>query len=256
MEPRARASRHKGSLNFGDELKVLMHGAGATAHPDFRQPLPDGSSQRYLRNLPTENKNHPPTSFVARKGENEFPEPFPETLRVLDEIVTDYVIEMAHCALEVATHAGRAKLKLDDFLFAMRKDEAKLGRVYEMMKKARDSKNFRKGADGDAIGGMKMNVQQLQELADAAGEEGTGKGKGKGRGRRKKRGIDEVNGAPADQGEKAALEQINAGDFVFGDGAAEEDVADEDAGFDDLMPKEADEDGHRNKRARSEIDHD
>lgn len=256
MEPRARAARHKGTLNFGDDLKVLLHGAGAASHPDFSHPLPDGASQRYLRNLPTENKNHPPSSLIARKGESEVPEPFPETLRVLDEIVTDYIIEMAHGALEVATYAGRAKLKLDDFLFAMRKDEAKLGRVYELMKKIRDIKTFRKGADGDPTAGVKMSVQQMQELADAAGEEGTGKGKGKGRGRRKKRGIDEVNGVNANQGENAALAQISAGDFDFGGGAAEEDIADEDAGLDDLMPEEAYEDGHRSKRARSEIDHD
>lgn len=249
MEPRARASRHKGTLNFGDELKVLLHGAGAATHPDFRYPLPDGASQRYLRTIPTENKNHPPSSLIARKGENEFPEPFPETLRVLDEIVTDYIIEMSHCALEVATHANRAKLKLDDFLFAMRKDEAKLGRVYEMMKKQRESKNARRGVDGDGAAATKMSVIQLQQLAEQVGEEGTGKGKGKGRGRRKKRGIDEVN-APALQTEEMTLKE--AGNYDFTNGAAEEDLADEEADIDDLLDIE--EDGHRDKRARSEVD--
>ena len=53
-------------------------------------------------------------------------EPLPETVRVLDAIVTDFVIENCHQAAQVATYAGRQKVKLDDFRFVMRKDAIKL----------------------------------------------------------------------------------------------------------------------------------
>jgi transcription initiation factor TFIID subunit 13 len=181
-EPRARAARHKNGLNFGKDLENLLFASGSPTHPDLLHPHPQ-TSQNYLATLPTPNKEHPPTPFT---------EPFPETVRVLDEILTDFIIETCHNAVAIASYSGRTKLKLADFEWVLRKDAMKLGRVSEMFRKEKELKDKRKV--GDTGAGGKLAVNELIELGGVAGEEGTGKGKGRGRGRRKKRGIDEVDG--------------------------------------------------------------
>lgn len=187
MEPRARAGRHKASLNFGVELEGLLHGYGAPDHPDLSRPI-GASSQRYLETgqTSTPNTTHAPTPFNK---------PFPETIRVLDEILTDFIIETCHNAVSVATYSGRAKLKLSDFEFVLRRDAVKLGRVQEMFKKKREIDNKKKLFDtNEGKEGAKMNVGDLMNLGEVIGEEGTGKGKGRGRGRRKKRDREEDGG--------------------------------------------------------------
>lgn len=165
MEPRARATRHKGSLNFGPELESMLYGFGA--------PVPPA-------------------------GTSINPKPNTETIRVLDEILTDFVIETCHAAVAIASYSGRTKLKTDDFTWVLRNDPNKSGRVKEMFEKKRDIEHARKmvGVDGGGEG-VKLGVDDMAALADQAGEEGTGKGKGRGRGkgRRKKRDITLVDGA-------------------------------------------------------------
>jgi transcription initiation factor TFIID subunit 13 len=68
---------------------------------------------------------------------------------VLDEIITDYIIETCHEAASVAHHARRAKIKLDDFKFMLRRDTGKLGRVSEMLETDKELKRKRKAFDTD-----------------------------------------------------------------------------------------------------------
>lgn len=75
--------------------------------------------------------------------------PLAATIRTLDEIVTDYIIETCHEAAAVATHARRQKIKLDDFKFMLRRDEAKLGRVSELLETDKDIKRKRRAFDTD-----------------------------------------------------------------------------------------------------------
>ncbi|KAF2026301.1 transcription initiation factor IID, 18 kDa subunit, partial [Setomelanomma holmii] len=86
-------------------------------------------------------------SFLRAFGDNDFP--LPETVRVLDEIITDYIIETCHEAASVAHHARRAKIKLDDFKFMLRRDTVKLGRVSDMLETDKDLKRKRKAFDTD-----------------------------------------------------------------------------------------------------------
>lgn len=207
MEPRARAGRHKGNLNFGPELSALLFAYGAPTHPDIVNPI-GASSTQYLANPPTANANNPPTPFN---------QPFPETLRVLDEILTDFLIETCHNAVNAATYSGRAKLKLSDFEFVLRRDSIKLGRVQEMFKKKRDIDNKKKLFDtNEGREGTKLAVGDLVNLGEVVGEEGTGKGKGRGRGRRKKRDRDETEDVGAEAGSTVGAgpgqDQENAGD--------------------------------------------
>ncbi|KAJ5901308.1 Transcription initiation factor TFIID subunit 13 [Penicillium tannophilum] len=74
-------------------------------------------------------------------------EPLPETVRVLDEIVTDFILELCHGAAQVAHHARRQKIKVDDFRFALRRDPNKLGRVQELLRMERELKEARKAFD-------------------------------------------------------------------------------------------------------------
>ncbi|KAJ5562211.1 hypothetical protein N7535_003334 [Penicillium sp. DV-2018c] len=125
-EPRARMARHKGQMNFQNELRLLLLAYG--------DPSP-----------------HP--SFPA--------EPLPETVRVLDEIVTDFVLELCHGAAQIAHHARRQKIKVEDFRFALRRDPNKLGRVQELLRMERELKEARKAFD-----------QNDDQVAKEAGKKG------------------------------------------------------------------------------------
>ncbi|EDU46736.1 transcription initiation factor tfiid protein [Pyrenophora tritici-repentis] len=106
-------------------------------------------------------------AFLLAFGDNDYP--LPETIRVLDEIITDYIIETCHEAASVAHHARRAKIKLDDFKFMLRRDTGKLGRVSEMLETDKELKRKRKAFDTD-------EGAVLAEK-DAAGAKGAGEGK-------------------------------------------------------------------------------
>lgn len=66
---------------------------------------------------------------------------------MLDEIVTDFILELCHGAAQVAHHARRQKIKVDDFRFALRRDPNKLGRVQELLRMERELKEARKAFD-------------------------------------------------------------------------------------------------------------
>lgn len=118
-------------------------------------------------------------------------EPLPETVRVLDEIVTDFILELCHGAAQVAHHARRQKIKVDDFRFALRRDPNKLGRVQELLRMERELKEARKAFDQNddqvAKDAGKKGAAPPEDL-DAESVAGTTtttkKGKGKGKGKR------------------------------------------------------------------------
>lgn len=101
----------------------------------------------------------------------------PETLRVFDEILTDFIIEICHQAAMCASYSRRQKIKADDFKFALRKDKELLGRVLEQLQRDKGLKEERKMMDVDGLAGGAGAVEGLGELV---GEGGRGKGKGKG----------------------------------------------------------------------------
>ena len=120
-------------------------------------------------------------AFLLAFGDNDYP--LTETVRVLDEIVTDYIIESCHEAAAVAHHARRAKIKLDDFKFMLRRDTGKLGRVSEMLETDKELKRKRKAFDTDE--------GAVLQKGDAKGEDEEGqpvvKRKGDEDGERKKK---------------------------------------------------------------------
>ncbi|KAJ4395697.1 hypothetical protein N0V91_010666 [Didymella pomorum] len=116
-------------------------------------------------------------AFLLAFGDNDYP--LPETVRVLDEIVTDYIIETCHEAAAVAHHARRAKIKLDDFKFMLRRDTGKLGRVSEMLETDKELKRKRKAFDTDE--------GAVLQKGDAKEEEGEQKREEEGRKKKKKK---------------------------------------------------------------------
>ncbi|KAK3304057.1 transcription initiation factor IID, 18kD subunit-domain-containing protein [Chaetomium strumarium] len=103
MEPRARAGKNVGKMNFGhNELAQLLY-----AHGDVRAPLS-------------------------------------ETVRVLDEIVTEFIQNVSFEAMRVANHAGRQKVKFEDFEFAMRRNPVYMGKIQETFEKKREIEAARK----------------------------------------------------------------------------------------------------------------
>lgn len=132
---------------------------------------PNSKAQRTLFDRPQVE------AFLLAFGDNDYP--LPETIRVLDEIVTDYIIESCHEAAAVAHHARRAKIKLDDFKFMLRRDTGKLGRVSEMLETDKELKRKRKAFDTDE--------GAVLQKGDAREEEGVGKAKVEEEGRKKKK---------------------------------------------------------------------
>ncbi|KFH44815.1 Transcription initiation factor TFIID subunit-like protein [Hapsidospora chrysogenum ATCC 11550] len=102
MEPRARAGKNVGKMNFThNELAMLLY-----AHGDVKNPLP-------------------------------------ETVRVLDEILTDFMQSIAFEAARAAHYSGRQKIKYEDFEFSFRKNPAFLGKVQEVFEKQKEIKKAR-----------------------------------------------------------------------------------------------------------------
>lgn len=75
------------------------------------------------------------------------PTSLPSTIRVLDEIVSDFLISLCFEADRPAQLAGRQKVKLEDFKFAVRKDPLKLGKVEEVFERKKEIDEARKAVD-------------------------------------------------------------------------------------------------------------
>jgi transcription initiation factor TFIID subunit 13 len=101
------------------------------------------------------------------------PPSLPETVRLLDEITVDFIIELCYEADAHAAHANRVKIKADDFQFAMRHSGRMLGRVQDMFMRSKEIGEARKILDAPE--------GNLKTVADQLGE--TGKSR---RGRRRK----------------------------------------------------------------------
>jgi transcription initiation factor TFIID subunit 13 len=70
-------------------------------------------------------------------------DPLPETVRVFDEILTDFMQSIAFEAARAAQYSGRQKIKYEDFEFAFRKNPTFLGKVQETFEKSKEIKRVR-----------------------------------------------------------------------------------------------------------------
>ena len=115
-------------------------------------------------------------AFLYAFGDDQ--NPLPETVRVLDEIVTDFIIETCHQAARSATYSNRQKIKIEDFKFAIRNNPAMLGRVQELLGMDKELKEARKQFDvPEGKAGLEKS-KLARDIKDA--REGKGR-RGKGR---------------------------------------------------------------------------
>ncbi|KAK9473841.1 transcription initiation factor IID, 18kD subunit-domain-containing protein [Dipodascopsis tothii] len=75
------------------------------------------------------------------------PNPSAESVAIVEDILTDYIIDMCHEAARMARTTNRNKVKVDDFKFALRKDYKKLGRVEELQRLSKEIHEARKTFD-------------------------------------------------------------------------------------------------------------
>ncbi|TQV97583.1 hypothetical protein V2A60_006671 [Cordyceps javanica] len=136
MEPRARAGKNVGKMNFShNELAQLLY-----AHGDVKNPLP-------------------------------------ETVRVLDEILTDFMQSIAFEAARAAQYSGRQKIKYEDFEFAFRKNPAFLGKVQEVFEKQKEIKKAReilRDAEDDIMKDAAEEEKKREKVEGAPAANGNG----------------------------------------------------------------------------------
>lgn len=102
--------------------------------------------------------------------------------------ILSYIIEICYEAESHARYAGRQKLKIDDFNFALRHDTKKLGRVQELLETDRDLKQRRKffeAPDEVKVAKEEERAAKRAKKDKDGGEDEGGKGRKKGRGRSK-----------------------------------------------------------------------
>lgn len=80
-------------------------------------------------------------------GFGDDPDPMPETVLLVEDILLDYVTDMIHKAQEVASRRG--KLTTEDIMFLVRKDSRKFTRVKELLAMNEELKRARKAFEVD-----------------------------------------------------------------------------------------------------------
>ncbi|XP_052175720.1 transcription initiation factor TFIID subunit 13 [Diospyros lotus] len=80
-------------------------------------------------------------------GFGDDPNPLPETVALMEDIVVEYVTDMVHKAQDIASRRG--KLLTEDFLYLIRKDMPKLNRCTELLSMNEELKQARKAFDVD-----------------------------------------------------------------------------------------------------------
>ncbi|RWR95204.1 transcription initiation factor TFIID subunit 13-like protein [Cinnamomum micranthum f. kanehirae] len=80
-------------------------------------------------------------------GFGDDPNPLPETVALVEDIVVEYVTDMVHKAQDIASRRG--KLLTEDFLFLIRKDLPKLHRCTELLSMNEELKQARKAFEVD-----------------------------------------------------------------------------------------------------------
>lgn len=120
---------------------------------------------------------------------------------MLDELITDFIQGVGFEATRAAHHAGRQKVKFEDFEFAMRRNPRFMGKIQEVFEKKKEIEAARKN----------FNIEdQLMKDADKEEKEKEKKGdKG-----------DKEKGGDKDKGEKGEKGGKEGGDKAKGPGSS------------------------------------
>ncbi|TXG66238.1 hypothetical protein EZV62_007513 [Acer yangbiense] len=80
--------------------------------------------------------------------------PLPETVALVEDIVVEYVTDLAHKAQDMGSKRG--KLTVEDFLYQIRKDFPKLNRCRELLSMQEEVKQAKKA--------FEMDVEKLASI--------------------------------------------------------------------------------------------
>lgn len=120
MEPRARAGKNVGKMNFSYQERTQHPLNSRLSFFLFSPADPDWLSALSAKTV---------TQFLIAHGDSR--QPLQETMKVIDEILTEFIQGVSFEAARVAQLSGRQKVKYEDFQFAMRKNPMYLGKAAE-----------------------------------------------------------------------------------------------------------------------------
>jgi transcription initiation factor TFIID subunit 13 len=160
MEPRARAGKNVGKMNFGH---------------NERTPSP----LHHSLFLPRLSLTLPSTVAQLLYGHGDVRAPLNETVRVLDEILTEFIQGVSFEATRAAQHAGRQKVKFEDFEFAMRRNPTYMGKIQEVFEKKKEIEAARKNFSIEDQ--LMKDADKEEKAAEKDKEKGVGGGGKRGR---------------------------------------------------------------------------
>ncbi|CAA6673164.1 unnamed protein product [Spirodela intermedia] len=115
--------------------------SGTVSKPKTGSSLPSEASFKRKRGVFQKDLQH------MMYGFGDDPNPLPETVALVEDIVVEYVTDLAHKAQDIASKRG--KLLTEDFLFLIRKDLPKLHRCTELLSMNEELKQARKAFEID-----------------------------------------------------------------------------------------------------------
>ncbi|KAK9456431.1 transcription initiation factor IID, 18kD subunit-domain-containing protein [Dipodascopsis uninucleata] len=89
-----------------------------------------------------------------------------ESVACLEDILTDYIVDMCHEAARMAKTTNRNKVKVDDFKFALRRDYRKLGRVEELQRLSKEIHEARKTFDDSEGKSLSKSVNDKEKKTE------------------------------------------------------------------------------------------
>ncbi|XP_004487824.1 transcription initiation factor TFIID subunit 13 [Cicer arietinum] len=115
--------------------------AGTSSKPKAASSQPSETSSKRKRGVFQKELQH------MMYGFGDDPNPLPESVALMDDIVVEYVTELVHKAQDIGSQRG--KLSVEDFLYLIRKDMPKLKRCTELLSMNEELKQARKLFEAD-----------------------------------------------------------------------------------------------------------
>ncbi|RDX97940.1 Transcription initiation factor TFIID subunit 13, partial [Mucuna pruriens] len=115
--------------------------AGTSSKPRAASSQPSETSSKRKRGVFQKELQH------MMYGFGDDPNPLPESVALMEDIVVEYVTELVHKAQDIGSQRG--KLSVEDFLYLIRKDLPKLNRCTELLSMNEELKQARKVFESD-----------------------------------------------------------------------------------------------------------
>ena len=90
-------------------------------------------------------------------------EPFEESVELMEDLLIDYVTDLAHLCMRTSVNPGR--LQMEDVLFLLRKDEKKFARCKELLETSVELKKTMKAFNSQDLEMKKKRQLELQAAA-------------------------------------------------------------------------------------------